>query len=145
MKKLANTFFKVAKILDIVAIVLYAFFTIVNTVGLINEIKALAVHRANGAEEYIIQEGVLFVAYGVFYVIFTIVCIALCVVALILVNKCKNTLNTAKTKAEAKKMAIVAIVTGALSTGFAAVAGILMLCMKDEDYAGNVVEVKEVE
>ncbi len=145
MKKLANTFFKVAKILDIVAIVGYAFLTVVNIIGFVNEVDQLLAKQASGAEEYIIQEGVLLVAYSVVSVITTVVFLALCIVALVLVGKCKNTLNTAKSKAEAKKMAIVAIVTGALSTAFAAVAGILMLCMKDEDYASNIVEAKVIE
>lgn len=139
MKKTALTFLKVAKILDIIAIVLFALMFVLFVVAAVENAILLKENAANGVSEADLAITAAAVGLFIGYAVTCAIMIPCCVVGLIFAKKAALTLKTAKSKEEAKKMAIASIVTGALSTGFAIVAGILMLCMKDEHYADNVV------
>lgn len=56
------------------------------------------------------------------------------IVALNFVNIAMHDLETAQSRSEARKGAILAIVAGAICTGFSIPAGVMMLCMRDEAY-----------
>ena len=88
--------------------------------------------------------GVLVVAI-IEYTIF----IAASIVSLILNGIATRKINAATSKAEVKKPAILAIISGALFATFGIPAGIIALCMNEKDWeeinAAKVVDVKTTE
>lgn len=126
--KLVNTFLKVGRIVAIVLIALFALlfviFTIIGIVGLVNAI-------ANGTDEDIaIAVGVL-VSSIIEYSLLTVFTI----IGLVFNGVASKGVKAASSKAEIKKPAIFAIVSGALVTLFGIPAGIIALTMSDEDFA----------
>ncbi|GEM_PF-2602665 len=144
MKKTALTFLKVARVLDIVAIVICALLFVLFVITAFENAILLQENAASGVSEE--DLAITAAAIGTFAGLALTCAITLpcCIVGFVFARKATNTLQTAKTKAEAKKIAVATIVTGALSTEFAAVAGILMLCMKDEHYASTEPVVQEI-
>ena len=131
LKQLAGTFLKVGKIINIILLPVFAIllvvFTIIDIVAIVGAVAAVS----DGADASTIGVAVgaligVIIGYG-----FAIVCL---IVALILNAKASTILVTAQSKQEAKKGAIMAIVAGVLVTVFPLVAGILMLCTKEEDW-----------
>ena len=127
--KLVNTFLKVGKIIAIVCIPLFALllviFTVLGIIGILN------VTTANGTdEELAVAIGVL-ISNIIQYVLFE----AFAIVGLVLNSVAAKGVKAASSKAEIKKPAILAIVSGALFTLFGIPAGIIALTMSDEDFA----------
>lgn len=135
MKKLAKTFLKVGAIIALIAIIVFAVVFVIEIIAMIvNFIRA----AANDSDAYVdLALGNLGDA------ILMLVLEAVAIFNVIVIPNCARTLNKAKTKAEAKKAAIMAIVAGALLTEFPVAAGILMLVMKDEHYAAQEAVVAE--
>lgn len=129
MKKLARTFLKVGSIIALVAIIAFALTFVIEIIAMIvNFVRA----AANEDDFYV---GLALSNLGT--AIWMIVLEAFAIFNAIVLPNCARTLNNAKSKAEAKKAAIMAIVAGALLTEFPVVSGILMLVMKDEAYAAE--------
>lgn len=128
LKQLARTFLKVGKIINIILIpvfaVLFVVFLIVGIVGI-----AAAAAEGSDAAPAIASMVTSLVTYFIFVVVL--------IVALVLNKKAQIALETAKSKAEARPGAIMAIVAGALVTLFPIASGVMMLIMKDEDWAAE--------
>ncbi len=125
LKQLSKTFLKVGKIINLVLIPLFAVLLIVFLI-----LDIVGIGKAVGNDEAVVAAVGDLVGHIITYSLLTVFCI----VALILNLKADNILETAQSKEEAKKGAIMAIVAGALVTTFPIVSGILMLCTKEEDW-----------
>ncbi|MCQ2771690.1 MAG: hypothetical protein MJ238_00215 [Bacilli bacterium] len=139
MKKAIDILLKIGKIVDIVAVVLIALFGVL-IVPISTFVAIAGAGLAGDDPEMIAAVGALVVS--IFEMVFWLV---LCIVALVLLKKIKVGYAVAKNKAEVKKWAIMAIVTGALSTGVVLVAGILMLIMPEDQLPGYSAPVVEAE
>lgn len=129
MKKAAHAFLTAEKVLDIIGIVLFAILSL----GLIIAGSVMMAVNSSFEDEKVISlfyVGVELLSSG-FGLLFSI---PVFIVALILTNIAKKALGTSKTRAEARKGAVCAIVAGAISNTFGIPAGVLMLCMKDAKY-----------
>lgn len=149
--KLSKTFLKVGKILAIVGMAVFAVcflvFTILGIVGIV------AAAASEGTDEEIAEAVGAAVLVLVGAIIEYLLLAAACLVSLILNSVASKGLAKATSKAEAKKPAILAIVSGALITTFGIPAGILLLCTNDKDWeainaskpAAEPVDVKPIE
>ena len=129
MKKAAHAFLTAEKVLDIIGIVLFAILSL----GLIIAGSVMMAVNSSFEDEKVISlfyVGVELLGSG-FGLLFSI---PVFIVALVLTNIAKKALETSKTRAEARKGAVCAIVAGAISNTFGIPAGVLMLCMKDAKY-----------
>ena len=129
MKKAAHGLLTAEKVFDIIGIVLYAVLSIVMIIpGAI--LMGANVGLDNEETIALFSTGASLLGYGVGLLLSIPVFIA----SLILVHHARVALETSKTRAEARKGAVCAIVAGALANNFAIPAGVLMLCMKDAKY-----------
>lgn len=128
LRQLARTFLKVGKIINIVLLALFAVLLVVFTIIGIVAIAAASAAADPDAALAAAVSGLLGALFGYG---FTLVAL---VVALILNGKAQAITGNAKSKAEAKPGAIMAIVAGALVTAFPIASGILLLCTKEEDW-----------
>ena len=127
--KLVNTFLKVGKIIAIVLIPVFALLFIVFTIiGSLNVTGAIAAHQSD--EEIALQVAAL-VSWIVDFLTLTV----LSILSLVFNGVASKGVIAASSKAEIKKPAIFAIVSGACITLFGIPAGIIALTMKDEDFA----------
>ena len=134
LKRLARTFLKVGKIINIILIPLFAVLLLVLSIIDIVAIVTATAAVADGADAQVLA-GAIGALVGV---IVTYTLLLVCViVAFVLNKKASAILETAKSKAEAKPGAIMAIVAGALVTCFPIASGIMMLIMKDEDWTAE--------
>ena len=132
MKNKARTFLKVQKILSIVFLIVIALAGLITMiVGIVTMAAGAVAAETDEARAAALAAGGSAIGAGVgmlFYIVFAII-------ALIFGKIAKNALETSKTREEARKGAIFGIVAGALCGIFGIPAGIIMLVMKDEDYA----------
>lgn len=132
MKNTARTFLKVQKILSIIFLIAVALAgLIVMIVGIATMVGGAVAGETEEAKAAAIAAGGSMVGGGIgmmFYIVFGIL-------ALVFGKIAKRALEESKTREEARKGAIFGIVAGALCGIFGIPAGIMMLVMKDEDYA----------
>lgn len=129
MKKTAHAFLTTQKVLDIIGIILFAIISI----GLIIPGSILmGIYSAMDNDETIalFTTGVCLLSVGGGLLL----SIPAFIASLILTRHARLALENSKTRAEAKKGAICAIVAGAISNTIAIPAGVLMLCMNDSKY-----------
>lgn len=141
MKNAINILMKVGRILDIIFMVIFivvgAISLISGVVGGVAAIGAAGIAGTEAEREELIVAGGAAIGAGVSGLITSLIYAGLCIAGLIILKKkVAPAWNTAKTKAELKKPAIFAIVSGFLTTVCVGVAGILMLVMKEEDLPG---------
>lgn len=133
MKKAIDILLRVGKIVDIVVLVIVAVVgVIVLPISLIVTAAGIAAEIAEGGDAELLA------AIGglVVNIVQLIIYLVLCIVALVLLKKINRGYAVAKNKEENKKWAIMAIVSGALSTGLVLVAGILMLLLPEDQLPG---------
>ena len=135
-KQLARTFLKVGKIINIILLPVFA---VLLVVFIIIDSVAIAAAVADGNDAAIAAASSA-LGSAIFGYTFTIVCL---IVALILNSRASAILERAKSKAEARPGAIMAIVAGALVTLFPIASGVLMLVMKEEDWSAREEEPRE--
>ena len=129
MKRASHGLLTAEKVFDIIALVLF----ILMAIGFIT--AGVVLMTLNYALETV-QEIVLFstgtslLSCGVGFLF----CIPLPIVSLNFVKIAMHDLETAQSRQEARKGAILAIVAGVICTGFSIPAGVMMLCMKDSAY-----------
>ena len=141
MKRTAGIFLKVQKILSIIELVAFIIIGIILViVGIVGVIGALGGEGTDEARAAAAAAAAGSIAGG----IVLIVLIVLPILALVFTKISIRALNESKTRAEARKGAILAIVSGAITDLiFGIPAGIIMLVMKDEDYNEGHQEVAE--
>ena len=127
-KQLAATFLRVGKIINIVLLILFPvlllIFAIIAIVAIVGAAAAADPDAALAAAVSSLLSAIF--GYG-----FALVCV---IVSFILNARASRVLANAKSKAEAKPGAIMAIVSGALMTLFPIASGILMLTTREEDW-----------
>lgn len=139
MKKTAGIFLKVQKILSIIELIAFALagliMFIIGLVGIIGgAVAAQGEGEAAEAGKAAMAAGAGTLGGGI-----TFIClIVLPILGLVFTKIAKKALDESKTREEARKGAIFGIVAGVITELlFGIAAGILMLVMKDEDYAGQ--------
>lgn len=130
MKKTAKTFLKVGKILNIIAIICMSVTFLVGVILLIIG----GVEAAAGETEL----GAATVASGVECLVSGIIWTGFEIASLILNGIATKEISNAKCKAEAKKGAIMAIVSGAIGSAFPIASGIFCLVMSEEAFKADV-------
>lgn len=132
MKRTAGILLKVQKILSIIELVAFIVIGIILfIVGVVGVVSAAAGEGTDEAKAAAAAAAAGSIAGG----IVLIVLIVLPILAMVFTNIAIRALNESKTRAEARKGAIFAIVAGAITELiFGIPAGIIMLVMKDEDY-----------
>ena len=129
MKRASHGLLTAEKVFDIIYIVLFAFFV----VGfIIAGVSLMVVNAPLETEEQIalFSVGSTYLGLGIGFIF----ALPLPIISLQFTKIALRTLESAQSREEAKKGAILAIVAGALCTGFSIPAGIMMLCMKDSAY-----------
>ncbi len=140
MKNTARKFLKVQKILSVVFLIVMA---VAGLITLIVGIVTMAAGVVAAGEDESARAAAIAAGGGMIgggigmmaYIVFGILGIVFGRIA-------ANALETSKTREEARKGAILGIVGGALCGIFGIPGGIIMLVMKDEDYAEGAQEAK---
>lgn len=136
MKKTAHAFLTIQKILFIIYIVVFA---ICFVTFLFIGVPMMVINIAHETEEQI----ALFATGSVFTYssIFFLFALPIYIVALCLLRQSKDALETAKSRKEARKGAIIALIVGVITEGyFAIAAGVMMLVMKNKYYDDTVID-----
>ena len=129
MKRASHGLLTSEKVFDIISIVLFDFFV----VGfIIAGVSLMVVNAPLETEEQIalFSVGSTYLGLGIGFIF----ALPLPIISLQFTKIALRTLESAQSREEAKKGAILSIVAGALCTGFSIPAGIMMLCMKDSAY-----------
>ena len=138
MKRTASIFLKVQMILSIImlaALVITGFVMVI--VGIVDVVGGFMMDGSEVGEE--VRQAAISAGGGLIGGGIGVTCaIVLPILSLVFVKIARKALEESKTREEARKGAILAIVSGAITElGFGIAAGILMLVMKDEHYAGE--------
>lgn len=140
MKKLAKTFLKVGKIIGLIAVIGCGIGLLVTLILLIVAGVAAAAANATGDADAI-AAGAAGVAAATTSFVSCLIWTAVELAGLILNVKATQEITAAQCKACAKKGAIMAIISGALScTVFAAVSGVFCLVMSEEQFKSDLNE-----
>ena len=133
MKKAINILLRISKVLDIIVIVSSVIVFIVGLINIPFAIELIQELEAAGdsADVGSIIAFSFSISFAIIFPILGVILSAGSIANIILVNKSLVRLQTAKTKSELRGLAIGTIITGVISSDTAAVAGILMLIIKD--------------
>ncbi len=130
MKRTAHGFLTAQRVMSIVSIITVA---ILSIIFLISGPIMMANGNFKGDEKAVAMAsaGLGILVSGILYIL---IVLPICIISLLLNTFALRALNNARCKEEARKEAIMSIVSGALCGVFGIPAGIIMLTMQDVDY-----------